>query len=183
MKRDPPLIFPPPLLDRPALIAGLAILPNMFRAEQSHSATETGSLLPHVVCWYLWTALVLFLLALAVGVAQSLSGVLPFLPPGLTPVNFHLLLVGWITQFILGVASWMLPKYCMERPREIETLSWVTYILLNAGLLLRALGEPMTIFSGSLSGWGLVVSALFQMLGCCMSSTPGTGSRGYRCHT
>ena len=121
--------------------------------------------MPVIVRWYLRTALVMFVLALVVGVVQNLSGLLPSLPPGLTPVYFHLLMVGWVTQFILGVAIWMLPKYSQEKPRGIETLSWVTYILLNTGLLVRAFGEPLTELNpGTAWGWMLVFSAFLQWL-------------------
>jgi len=89
-------------------------------------------------------AMAMFVLALMVGVAQNLGSLLPSLPPGLPQVYFHLLMVGWVTQFILGVAIWMLPKYSQEKPRGIELLSWATYILLNTGWLIRAFGEPLT---------------------------------------
>jgi hypothetical protein len=121
--------------------------------------------MPVIVRWYLRTALVMFVLALVVGVAQNLSSLLPSLPPGLTQVYFHLLMVGWVTQFILGVAIWMLPKYSQEKPRGIETFSWATYILLNIGLLVRAFGEPLTrSYPGTAWGWMLVFSAVLQWL-------------------
>ncbi len=119
--------------------------------------------MPLIVRWYLRTALVMFVLALVTGILQALGGTLPAVPPGLTPVYFHLLMVGWVTQFILGVAIWMLPKYSQEKPRGIEALSWATYILLNAGLLARVFGEPFNaLHPGTAWGWLLVVSALLQ---------------------
>lgn len=119
--------------------------------------------MPIIVRRYLRTALVMFILALIIGVVQSLGSLLPFLPPGLTPVYFHLLMVGWVTQFILGIAIWMLPKYSQEKPRGNELFSWLTYILLNAGLLVRAFGEPLnSLYPQTGWGWLLVVSALLQ---------------------
>lgn len=119
--------------------------------------------MPRIVRWYLRTALAMFVLALLVGVIQNFGGVLPSLPPGLTPVYFHLLMVGWVTQFILGVAIWMLPKYSQEKPRGLEALSWATYILLNIGLLVRVFGEPLTqLYPGTPWGWMLVLSAILQ---------------------
>ncbi len=121
--------------------------------------------MPLIVRWYLRTALVMFLLALLVGLLQSLSGFFSFSTSGLVPVFFHLLMVGWVTQFILGIALWMLPKYSMEKPRANETLSWAAYILLNTGLLLRVISEPLhTISPGVLWGWLLVISASLQWL-------------------
>lgn len=121
--------------------------------------------MPRVVRWYLRTALLMLVLGLAVGAVQAAGGKLSFLPSGLTPVYFHLLMVGWVTQFILGVALWMLPKYSLEKPRGLEALSWAAYGLLNLGLLARALGEPLSsIHPGSGWGWMLVGSALAQWL-------------------
>jgi hypothetical protein len=121
--------------------------------------------MPVIVRWYLRTALVMFVLALLVGVLQNLSGMLSFLPPGLTPVYFHMLMVGWVTQFILGVAIWMLPKYSMEKPRANEIFSWATYILLNIGLLVRIFSEPFNALSpGTSWAWLLVFSAFLQWL-------------------
>jgi Cytochrome C and Quinol oxidase polypeptide I. len=99
--------------------------------------------MPVIVRWYLRTALVMFLLALVADVVQNLSGMFPFLPSSLILVYFHLLMVGWVTQFILGVAIWMLPKYSQGKQRGIETLSWATYILLNTGLLVGLLANPL----------------------------------------
>ena len=121
--------------------------------------------MPRVVRWYLRTALLMFVLALAVGLLVTLGAVLPSLPPGLTPVYFHLLMVGWVTQFILGVALWLLPKYSQQQPRRSDTVSWMVYGLLNAGLLARAAAEPLnSLHPGTGWGWLLVISALLQWL-------------------
>ena len=59
--------------------------------------------------------------------------------------QLHLLMVGWITQLGIGVASWIFPRFLKEqdpRPRGSDTLAWFVLISLNAGLLLRFVGEP-----------------------------------------
>ena len=61
----------------------------------------------------------------------------------LLPVFYHLLMVGWATQLIWGVALWMFPALSRERPRGDERVGWVAYGALNAGLLLRAVAEPL----------------------------------------
>ena len=44
-------------------------------------------------------------------------------------------------------------------------LAWASYILLNLGLLLRVVGEPLTsTYPETGTGWLLVVSALLQWL-------------------
>lgn len=121
--------------------------------------------MPAIVRWYLKTSLVMFILGLLIGLLQSLKVHLPFIPSALTPVYFHLLMVGWVTQFIFGIAIWMLPKFNIEKPRGSDELSWATYFLLNAGLLVRALSEPLNaLHPGTVWGWALVTSALLQWL-------------------
>jgi hypothetical protein len=82
---------------------------------------------------------------------------------GFFPVYIHLLVFGWLTQLIFGVIHWMFPKFSAEKPRGNEALGWWTYALLNIGLLLRAIAEPIqSAQTNSLSGWMLVLSALLQ---------------------
>jgi hypothetical protein len=84
---------------------------------------------------------------------------------GLFPVCFHTLAFGWLTQLIFGIALWMFPKYSSARPRGHEWLGWTVYVLLNTGLILRMIFEPLQSESPSaLSGWMLVMSAILQWL-------------------
>jgi hypothetical protein len=84
----------------------------------------------------------------------------------LSPVFFHLLMVGWATQLIFGMLFWMLPKYSKEKPRGQEWLAWAAYILVNVGLIMRAIGEPLVALRPEWGlGWMLALSALLQLLG------------------
>lgn len=123
--------------------------------------------MPLLTRWFLKAALLYLVLAFFVGVLLMLRGVLdgPPLIGVLSPVYFHLFMVGWVTQIIFGIAYWMLPKYSKEKPRGYEPLGWATFGLLNVGLLLRAVGEPMQAFWPGLGwGWLLAVSAVLQWL-------------------
>ena len=83
----------------------------------------------------------------------------------LLPVFYHLLMVGWATQMICGVALWMFPPYSREQPRGDERLGWFTYAALNSGLLLRVVAEPLhALGPAPWSGWVLALSALLQVL-------------------
>src|SRR5215212_7609120 len=83
----------------------------------------------------------------------------------LLPVFYHLLMVGWATQLICGVALWMFPPFSRERPRGDERLGWCTYVALNSGLLLRVVAEPLNSWSPTpWLGWALALSALLQVL-------------------
>ena len=84
---------------------------------------------------------------------------------GLFPVYIHLLVFGWLTQLIFGVVFWMFPKYSLEKPRDSEALGWWTYALLNIGLLLRAIAEPIqSARPNPLGGWMLILSASLKFL-------------------
>lgn len=83
----------------------------------------------------------------------------------LLPVYYHLLMVGWATQLIGGVALWMFPPLSRERPRGDERLGWFAYGALNGGLALRAVAEPLQMLRPSpWTGWALALSALLQVL-------------------
>jgi hypothetical protein len=83
----------------------------------------------------------------------------------LLPVFYHLLMVGWATQLICGVALWMFPPLSREQPRGDERLGWFTYASLNLGLLLRVIGEPLQSWRPAVwLGWVLALSALLQVL-------------------
>ena len=101
--------------------------------------------MPPLTRWHIKSALLYLAAAMTLGVALALSAVVEM--PGwlayLSPSFFHLIMVGWVTQLIFGVIFWMFPIVSKARPRGSERLGWATYILLNVGLLLRVLCEPM----------------------------------------
>lgn len=116
--------------------------------------------MPLLTRTFVKTAMICFALALALGILLALG-----VTNGLFPVYIHLLVFGWLTQLIFGVVFWMFPKYSAEKPRGSETLGWWTYALLNIGLLLRAIAEPIqSTQPNPLSGWMLVISAILQFL-------------------
>lgn len=116
--------------------------------------------MPTVVRWYVKTAMLYLAASLALGVwiATGRGG-------QWGPTYLHLFLVGWVTQLIFGVAIWMLPTLSKAHPRGYEGLNWAVYGLLNVGLVLRAVAEPLlaggrTMVLGAL----LVLAALAQWL-------------------
>lgn len=123
--------------------------------------------MPPLTRWHIKSAFVYLAAALLLGIALAMGAVvqLPLWLAYLSPVFYHLIMVGWVTQMIFGVIFWMFPIVTRARPRGNERLGWAVYILLNVGLLLRVLSEPLNAMNpGSAWGWVLVVSALFQWL-------------------
>lgn len=122
--------------------------------------------MPPLTRWFVKTSFVYLALALITGLLVEIQSALKLTSlGGLFPIYIHLLVFGWLSQLIFGVVFWMFPKYSAERPRGSETLGWWTYALLNVGLLLRALAEPIdSMQPNPFSGWALVLSAIIQFL-------------------
>ena len=123
--------------------------------------------MPLLTRWFVRTAMVYFVLALLVGVALMAQNVtdLPAAVAALSPVYFHLFMVGWVTQLIFGIGYWLFPTYTKEKPRGSDLLAKATYVLLNLGLALRAVGEPTNaVAPQALWGWLLALSAIMQWL-------------------
>jgi hypothetical protein len=55
------------------------------------------------------------------------------------PVHVECLLIGWLVQLAMGVAFWILPRFGRGAPRGNEGLIWLSFLLLNAGIVLVAL--------------------------------------------
>jgi hypothetical protein len=79
------------------------------------------------------------------------------------PTYLHLLVLGWLTQLIFGVALWLFPRHSPGRPRGNERLGWASFFLLNIGLVLRAIAEPSHAL-GHRVGALLIVAAVAQLL-------------------
>lgn len=122
--------------------------------------------MPTLTRWMIKTGLAYLAIALLCGLliaAQPVMGWSPALTV-LRPVFLHLLIVGWITQLIMGVAYWMFPKQTKERPRGNPSIGWWVFALLNIGLIIRAVAEPLTALQLSqASGIALAIAAVLQV--------------------
>jgi hypothetical protein len=73
--------------------------------------------------------------------------------------HISMLVIGWLTQLILGVAWWLLPPLGIRHPtddglprrgqaqRGSEPLFWATVLCLNVGVLLQALFQPLFLLT------------------------------------
>lgn len=108
------------------------------------------------------------LIWLSVGVVV---GIIMFLqkkmniPVYLIPVHSHIILVGFLMQFIFGVAFWIFPRLpggIFTSPRK----GWTVFFLLNAGTLIRAVSEPFTFwisFSGAILQSAGILLGVFEI--------------------
>lgn len=92
--------------------------------------------------WLLRTALVYLVLTGAFGLAFTLR---PGLAAVFGPTHAHLGLVGFFLATVMGVAYWMMPRPGGLRQEGAER---TTFVLLNAGMLARLVGEPWTRYGG-----------------------------------
>ncbi len=120
--------------------------------------------MPRISRWFARAGLVYLLVGLAANAAATSLADAPIIIAS-RPVRTHLLVVGWVTQLIVAVMLWMFPKFSKDQPYGREWLSWLAFFLLNAGLIMRAVAEPMQAWAQG-SGWGqmLALSALCQLI-------------------
>ncbi len=100
--------------------------------------------MPRIARIFIKTGLVYFLCSLLLGVAFEIE-YLSF--PGMLPLFWHLLMVGWITQIIFGVSMWMFPGRTREEGFMAQKWAWLTYGFLNVGLIFRVIAEPVVSYS------------------------------------
>ena len=115
--------------------------------------------MPLLSRWFIRTGLLYLVVALTTSLVQALA---PSRTTIAWPTYLHLLVVGWLTQLIFGVAYWMFPRYQSGAAFWFERLGWICYGCLNVGLLLRVVAE-----SGPESSWraeSFIVSALLQLI-------------------
>lgn len=85
-----------------------------------------------------------------------------------TPTHGHMLFVGWFLQFAVGVGYWLLPrKRLPEAPLGYdERLALAGVVILNLGLALRVIAEPVGRmgFERRLDDYVLAVSSIAQLV-------------------
>ena len=121
--------------------------------------------MPTLTRWFIKSAMLYLVAALLLSIAMQppLRSRLPFLVV-VWPTYLHLLVLGWLTQLIFGVAFWLFPKHSQARPRGSDVLGWTSFFLLNLGLILRAIAEPWQAL-GRQMGVLLMLAAAAQLAG------------------
>lgn len=81
------------------------------------------------------------------GMILAFVAELPFVNTGalLLPVYWHMIVVGWITQIIMGVSIWMFPRIGKDRKKTETIPAHLAFWLLNSGLILRFSVEPFLL--------------------------------------
>ena len=121
--------------------------------------------MPAITRWFIKAGILWFI----TGMILAFLAELPLLSAGslLLPVYWHMLVVGWITQIIMGVSIWMFPRKKRDRLKKQSVRTVLSFVLLNSGLVLRFLCEPfIPMFRGeSMITLFVLISSLLQVLG------------------
>ena len=114
------------------------------------------------------TSLMYFVTGFLLGAAMLITKGLGYiwLTAVFMPTHSHLLLVGWLVQFVMGIAYWILPR---RRTAALPLgysgrLAFTVYGTLNIGLALRVVFEPMQIVLPETSPVGGVLMAVSGVL-------------------
>ena len=95
--------------------------------------------MPLLARWFVKTALIYLAAGVGLGGLLLMDKALGF--SGwlweLRPLHIEWLFLGWTLQLALGVASWILPRASL--PDRRIALGWLSFVLLNVGLILSAL--------------------------------------------
>lgn len=110
------------------------------------------------------------------GIVYFLAGIflaflaeLPFIQTGtlLLPVYWHMLVIGWVTQVIMGVSIWMFPRKKRDQKKKENVLVWAAFWTLNTGLILRFISEPfLPLFrDNAIVTYSIILSSILQLTG------------------
>ena len=100
--------------------------------------------MPPWTVWFQRAAMAWLLVGSGAGALMLASRGLGWTVPYAEALALHLdvMLFGWMTQFTMGTAYWMLPKHATGPERGGDPPIVAAWVLLNAGVLAAALGGP-----------------------------------------
>lgn len=84
-----------------------------------------------------------------------------FAPYPLRPVWIHMLVLGWMTQWIFAISLWMFPRSKDGYQKRETKATWSLLGAWNVALLLRLLFEvDELLFNEGVRKWGLTLSVV-----------------------
>lgn len=99
--------------------------------------------MPNVSVWMLRLSLAYLITGASIGslLLVNKAILISYKLWALLPVHIELLIFGWIIQFTLGTAYWILPRFLISKDRGSEFLAILMLISLNVGILLVILSH------------------------------------------
>jgi len=97
--------------------------------------------MPRLSVWFIRASLLYLLLGFLFGALLLAQKGISFYSPVwyLFPLHMEFLLVGWLVQMAMGVAFWIVPRFSNGSSRGPVGLVWLSFALLNAGILIGTL--------------------------------------------
>src|SRR5512141_1428250 len=94
--------------------------------------------MPRLSVWFVRLSLIYFLLGFTFGALLLAQKGISYFPPiwSLFPIHMEFLLIGWFAQLAMGVAFWILPRFSKGSPRGNVSLIWLSFALVNVGLII-----------------------------------------------
>jgi hypothetical protein len=123
--------------------------------------------MPRLSVWFVRASLIYLLFGFAFGALILVQKGISYYPPvwNLFPMHMEFLLIGWFAQLAMGVAFWILPRFSSGQPRGNVKLVWLSFVLMNFGILFSALylwlpgapliGHAVEASAGIIFGFGL----------------------------
>ena len=99
--------------------------------------------MPRVSRWFIRASLAYLVLGCTIGARLLWNKGLPLAPAlgRLLPAHIEFLLVGWVIQLVMGVATWIFPRFGVRRaPHGSAAAAWSAFALLNLGVWLAGAG-------------------------------------------
>ena len=118
--------------------------------------------------WMIRSAMCYLLAGSLIGAAMLISKAYPAWAPVwlLLPVHIEVMIFGWIIQFTIGTAYWILPRYLETGDRGSASMARAMVGLFNAGIVVNVLSyihllPASGIFWGRLLETGAVLLFIF----------------------
>ena len=110
--------------------------------------------MPRLSVYFVRASLIHALLGFTVGGLLLANKGVMFSPTlwSLLPLHIEFAFIGWMAQFAMGVAFWILPRFSRGSPRGNEKLVWAAFALLNTGILLVVIQSLFGVNGFALSG-------------------------------
>ena len=117
--------------------------------------------MPRLSVWFIRASLLYLLLGFTLGALMLAQKGISYYPPvwNLFSIHIDFLLIGWFAQLAMGVAFWILPRFSTGSPRGNVNLAWISFVLINAGLIIGVFQFwfPPAILTGRLLEVGAAI--------------------------
>ena len=116
--------------------------------------------MPRITRWMIKSSFLYFSVGITMGAYLLLHKAWSISPASWSVLPYHIeiMIFGWILQFVMAVAYWMMPRFVEGPPRGPRWHSWVMFGLLNGGIWLHLAGLAL----GKM-GWMILIGRILEV--------------------